>query len=36
MLIFPNVYISTFSFIWCDYGDEFSKPVRTLEKIASS
>ena len=32
ILIFPNVFLSIFSFISCDYGDEFSKPVRTIEK----
>ena len=32
MLLFPNVYLSTFSFIWYDYGDLVIRPVRTIEK----
>ena len=32
MLLFPNVYLSIFSFIWYDYGDLFIRPVDTIEK----
>ena len=33
MLMFPNMYLSIFSFIWYDYSDLFIRPVRTIEKI---
>ena len=32
MLLFPNLYLSIFSFILYDYGDIFIRPVRTIEK----
>ena len=35
MLLFPNLYLSIFSFIWYDYGDLFIRPVRTIEKICA-
>ena len=35
MLLFPNLYLSTFSFIWYDYDDLCIMPVRTIEKICA-
>ena len=35
MLLFPNVYLLIFSFIYCDYGDIFIRPVRTKEKTSA-
>ena len=32
MLLFPNMYLSMFSFIWYDYSDLFIRPVRTIER----
>ena len=33
MLLLPNLHLLIFSFILCDYGDLFIRPVRTIEKI---
>ena len=35
MLLFPNVYLLIFSFIYCDYGDLFIRPVHTIEKTSA-
>ena len=35
MLLFPNLYLSIFSFIGCDYGDLFIRLVRTTDKICA-
>ena len=35
MLLFPNLYLSIFSFIVYDYGDLFTMSVRTIEKICA-
>ena len=32
MLLFSNMYLSIFSFIWYDYTDLFIRLVRTIEK----
>ena len=32
MLLFPNMYLSIFSFILYDYSDLCIRPVRTVEK----
>ena len=35
MLLFQNLYLSIFSFVWYDYGDWFIRPVRTIEKMCA-
>ena len=35
MLLLPNLCLLVVSFICCDYGDLFIRPVRTIEKIST-